>query len=452
MTKDLVKMRAALAARVAELRAMTDKIAAEKRNPTDEERKLTTEGLAQADRDEREIADAEREEQLHALEARMASSTGTLTRSQGQPAPGAPPAQSGGQLDVRAGQDFKSLEDFICCIVENRASERLLPYLCDIVHRPDQRARLERREMNMASGAAGGFLVPTQFIDTLLMLKPEEAIMRPRCQAVGTVIPSGPNPDAPVSMPALKQGADGVFSGVTVTWTGEGGTVGDTDAELDQVTLIPQEVTANVILSAKLLRNAPAGGLVTNLLRQAVAASEDYQFLRGNGDGKPMGVLSAKALKKVARATASQISYADLVGMLAGVLPDSLNSNRLFWAITQSAYAQIMQLEDTEGHNIAIAGNIRNGEPDRLLNRPIVWTGRLPALGTLGDILAIDPLYYLIKDGWGPVIAISDQVHWSTNKIDIKIVRSVDGQPWVYDPLKLEGSTTTCSPYVGLNA
>lgn len=75
-----------------------------------------------------------------------------------------------------------------------------------------------KAEWRMDEGASGGFAVPTQFRDDMLMLRPEAAIVRQRA----TVIPAGDPPDTMITIPAFDQGAKGVFGGVEVYWIGEG--------------------------------------------------------------------------------------------------------------------------------------------------------------------------------------------------------------------------------------
>lgn len=302
-----------------------------------------------------------------------------------------------------------------------------------------------RNEWSMGVGQEGGFAVPTQFRPEMLMIQPEESIVRNRA----TVIPAGDPPDGTITMPAFSQGADGVFGGVQVYWIGEGELKPETDGKLEEVSLTPREVAAHTVVTDKLLRNwVAANTFISALLQGARASAEDFAFLRGNGVAKPMGVLNAPGAVVVARATANQVQYIDTVNMLAALLPES--KGRAVYIASQSILTQLATLQDPNGNYIFIQGDATRGIPATLNGIPIRFTGKTPTLGNRGDLMLVDFTYYLIKDGSGPFIAASEHVLWRQNKTVVKIFWNVDGQGWVREPLTLEDGLTQVSPYVVL--
>lgn len=326
--------------------------------------------------------------------------------------------------------------------------ERALPwnhigeFYHDVRYNP---SRAELREMTMTVGSEGGILVPTQFANELLRVTPESSVVRPRAR----IIPAGATPDAELSFPALAQGANGVYGGTTVTWVGENVTPNTTDATLEEVKLSPATVMADVVVSNRLLNNAAAAGpLISSLLRDAVIGSEDFAFIRGDGIGKPLGVLNCPGRVDVVRAGAGAIATADTLGMMAALHPDSWSS--AMWVANQSTLPQLMTLQDANGNSIFMAGNAVNGVPPTLWGMPLKFTGRTPALGTRGDLMLVDWNYYLIKDGIGPLIRMSEHVLFRSYRTVVQIVRSVDGQGWVREPLTLEDGVNQVSPYIML--
>lgn len=310
----------------------------------------------------------------------------------------------------------------------------------------DSRGRIKAADlMQMGDGASGGFAVPEQFREELLMLSPEEAIVRPRA----TVIPAGDPPDAKLTIPALDQ-SRGIYGGVTVSWIAEGGVKPQTDAKLREVSLEPKEVAGHVVVTDKLLRNwSAANSVIRNLLRGAVISTEDLAFLTGDGVGKPLGVLNGAGVIAVHRAEAGKIQYVDIANMLAALLPDAVGN--AVWIANQSTMPQIMTLKDVAGNSIFIQGDATKRIPATLAGIPIRWTGKTPALGSKGDLMLVDFRYYLVRNGSGPYIAASEHVHFTENKTVIKIFWNVDGQPWVNVPLTLEDGATRVSPYVVLD-
>jgi len=301
-------------------------------------------------------------------------------------------------------------------------------------------------EWSMGTGSEGGFAVPEQFRQDILIIRPETAIVRPRA----TVIPAGEPPDSKITIPSFHQGANGVWGGVEVHWTEEGGEIKETSGSLQDVSLEPHEVSALTVVTDKLLRNwQAANAFLTFLLRGAMMSTEDLVFIKGNGVGKPIGMISGDGAIVVNRAIANQIKFVDVAMMLAK-LPSESQSNAV-WVANQSAMPQLMTMKDDAGNYIFIRGDATRGIPDTLAGIPIRFTGKTYALGTKGDLILVDLQYYLIKDGSGPFISASEHVYFKNNKTVIKVFWNVDGKGWVVEPLTLEDGSTQVSPYVVLD-
>jgi HK97 family phage major capsid protein len=302
----------------------------------------------------------------------------------------------------------------------------------------------EKRALNMSVGAEGGFLVPEQFSQELLKITPQEAIFRPRAR----VIPAGEPVDSAITFPALDQsGAKGVYSGVTVRWLAEGGVKPATEPKFKEVKLDPKEVAAHIVVTDKLLRNAPASeAIITQLLRDAIIASEDHAFLSGDGVGKPAGIIGHASSIEIHRAVANQIAYADIVSIYSRVK----FGGRLVWIASPTLLPQLMNLVDTNG-NLIWQPNAREGAPGTLIGLPCILNERNPVLGSKGDLVLADPSYYMIKDGFGIAISASEHVYFTNNETVIKAFWNVDGQPWLTSPLTLEDGVTTVSPFVVLD-
>jgi len=303
---------------------------------------------------------------------------------------------------------------------------------------------LHDRAMSMGVGAGGGFLVPPQFVEMLQAVTPQDAIVRPRAQ----VIPAGDAPDATVTIPADDQGgAKGVFSGVTVVWTGEGATKTETEPALRQIELAPKEVSAYTVLSDRLLRNAAAAGpYVENKLRGAILAAEDVAFISGSGVAQPLGFLAHASAVNVVRAGAGAIAYVDVVNMYANLL---LGMGSPVWIGNPSILPQLMQMVDA-GNHVVWQPSAREGEPPTLFGFPWMRNQRQPVLGATGDLMLVNLMYYVIKDGAAMTIDVSEHVHFLKNQSVVRAVWNVDGQPTLNSPLLLEDGVTTQSPFVVL--
>lgn len=304
----------------------------------------------------------------------------------------------------------------------------------------------EYRAMSMGNAGSGGLLVPEKFKQQILSLTGEGNIVRPRA----TILDAGDPPDAKVTIPMFGQGGtNGINGGMSMQWIDEGGTKADTTPAFTEVELEPKEIGGSTIITDKLLRNyAPLSSWLKMQYNLLVNAKEDYQFLRGNGVGKPRGVLGCPCEKTVLRAAASAIDLADVVNMLKVLMASSWG--KAVWIANQSCLSEIITLADANGNSIFIQGNITKGVPSTLFGIPIIFNGKLPTLGTKGDLMLVDFSYYLIQDGSGPYFASSEHVYFTTNKTVVKMFKMVDGKMWVQSTLLLEDGSTTVSPVVTL--
>ena len=295
----------------------------------------------------------------------------------------------------------------------------------------------------MGTGESGGLVIPDEINPTLREVTPQEAIFRPRA----TVVAAGEAPDADLVLPSLNQGVgSNLYGGVAVDWIGEGGDKPETGMKIKETRWSPKEVAAHIVVTDKLLRNwRSASSLIERMLRGGLLAAEDVAFLRGNGVARPLGVLASKALKKVNRAVAGEISYDDLISMEAELHEDG----EAMWIVSPRVIPKLRQLQDGAGHYIW-QEDARTGAPASLLGRPVVKNYRSPAVGSLGDVLLIVPSYYLVKDGVQTTVAASEHVLFKQNKTVVKAFKTVDGGPWLDGPIQQEDGQTY-SPFVALD-
>jgi len=423
MNEKLKKLMERRAKILEDLKAILDEADNEKRDLTEEDETRYTELEAELGQVDADIKTEEkRQVRRETLDAREAE----LARPVNQP------PRMAATYRAEDPKEFQNFGEFVNSALYRHNDPRLQDLY-------------QSREQSMGDGSKGGFAVPTQFIGNLLSVSPQEAIFRPRA----TVIPAGSPPDAEVTMPALDQGSDqNMYAGIVVEWIGEGATKPETDMNLREVTLKPQEVAAHAIVTDKLLRNwGAASAVLERQFRLALIAAQENAFYNGDGAGKPVGILQSPARIDYNRAVANQIAFADIAGMYARLR----QTMAPVWIASQTTIPQLVNIADAGSNNLWVQ-NAAAGLPPSLMGIPVMFHERSVALGTAGDLVLADLSYYLIKDGSGPFVAASEHVYFTRNKTVIKIFTNVDGQSWLNEPIPLEGSTAnTVSPFVVLN-
>lgn len=341
-----------------------------------------------------------------------------------------------------AKREFESVGDFMAAVTKHYNGKGDDPRLTW-----DDSAGIQAADQQMSDGASGGFLVPTQFRDTLLRVDPQEAIIESR----SNVMEVGTPPDSAITMPALDQtgsSPDNVYGGIAVDWIGEGDTKPETDAAFREIELQPHEIAAHVPITDKLMRNAPAmSGQIETLMRGALAGARERAYLQGDGVAKPLGMINAGAAYAVNRGTASEVNYTDLDSMVGRLHMDGSP----YWLISQSAYSQLTRVQDPNG-NYVWQPNAVEGSPGSLFGYPVFFHQRSPTLGNKGDVVlcSTNP-YYMVKPGSGPFVAMgyinNDFVQ---NRTRVKVFHNVDGKPWLTEPFTQEGGYDV-SPFVVLD-
>jgi HK97 family phage major capsid protein len=293
--------------------------------------------------------------------------------------------------------------------------------------------------------------VPAEFLPRLIDVVAENSVVRSRA----TVIPMA---SKSVQVPVLDvttapaSGDTAFLGGLVARWTEEAASITETEPTFKQLDLTAHELSGYSKVSNALLADNAVGleALLLSLFGRAIAWYEDYGFLRGNGVGKPLGVLNSGALISVTRSGASAFTLADASNMLGRLLP-GYDPRSTVWAIHPTLLTKLMQLSSTAG-NVIWIDNARAKPQMVLFGIPVAVTEKLPALNTLGDVLLLDLRHYLVGDRQQIEIAYSEHVAFLNNQGVWRFVARVDGQPWMRSTVTLSDASSTLSPFVGLAA
>jgi len=145
---------------------------------------------------------------------------------------------------------------------------------------------------HMAEGdmSQGGYLVPIEFSNQLLMESLEASIVRPRA----TVIPMGSNS---IQIPVVNDAshATSTFGGVIIYRPAEGGQKTASKPTFGRLTLTLHELAGLVYVSNSLLEDSAIslGPLLNQMFGESIAFVEDDDFLTGNGVNRALGAFNA---------------------------------------------------------------------------------------------------------------------------------------------------------------
>jgi HK97 family phage major capsid protein len=300
--------------------------------------------------------------------------------------------------------------------------------------------------------ADGGFLIPEVMRSDLLMLALESALIRPRA----TIIPMETQRTLIPAVDATSN-VSTLFGGIQVFWVDEGTAPTESSAKFSQVVLDAKKLMAYCTAPNELVADASAfNAFLSTALPKAIAFEEDYRFMQGTGVGEPLGFVScagAVTASAVSGQGAGTIIADNLAAMFARMLPSSLMD--AIWLCDIGAFPQLalMAVQGTLGNSTPVWMNngVIGAPPATIYGRPVYFTEKLPALGTTGDIMFVDPSFYLIGDRQTMQASASTDFLFSSDRTAYKIIERVDGRPWVQSPITPKNGGNTLSPFVQLS-
>jgi HK97 family phage major capsid protein len=304
-----------------------------------------------------------------------------------------------------------------------------------------------RKNLVENTGDLGGFLVPDEFLNEVLRVQLEETVVR---RNGARVVPM----NSPImKIPALNMASNAsgsLFGGVTAYWNGEAAEKTESNPKFKQITLEAKKLIGYVESSDELIDDSivSMGQLLADVFSQTIAFEEDAAFLTGDGINKPLGIINASATVTVPRTTTGSVTTADLVNMLARFYR---RGGTPVWVINQSVLPDIYKLKDENSNYILLpgfSGSISTALPTTIYGIPVVVTEKVPARGSIGDIMLADMRYYLIGDRQRLTIEESMHVKFKFDEKAWRFVQRVDGQPWLDSAITPRAGGSTISPFV----
>ncbi len=311
------------------------------------------------------------------------------------------------EIATRDDGDFENFGDFFNAVVSGR-------------HDP----RLSVRAHVAGTGSKGGFAVPTRYTESLLDAIIEESIFLSRAQLE-------PLDAIEVEVPAwsdLNQEDGSLYGGFIARWEGEDSESSEQEAALRMVSLKAHDLRLYTSLSNRLAYYSKPGMTeqLMTALRRTVSHGVDVAVMTGDGVGKPQGVITAPSTIAYNRATASDVTWEDISGMIgrlhSGALADAI------WIANPTVLTPLMRMKDEEGH-LLWQGSAVEGQPDRLAGKPVFYRDRLPALGTKGDLTIVSPKHYILGLSPDMFVDTSDAPGWFKHRHSLRAIIYADGQP-----------------------
>jgi HK97 family phage major capsid protein len=174
--------------------------------------------------------------------------------------------------------------------------------------------------------------------------------------------------------------------------------------------------------------DADIQGAIVALLTEHIARGLTNLALTGGTASDGISALVPKVITTTA-ASATAVSYNDLVDLLAKVKAPHNSQGVASWLMNSATRAALMKVLDQNGRPIFIE-SAREGEPDRILGRPVVIDENMPDIGASKvPIIFGDLRKYVLRIVQGVKVRVyQEEKFYKDNCIGVQAFVTADGK------------------------
>lgn len=248
------------------------------------------------------------------------------------------------------------------------------------------------------------------------------------------------------------------WGGIQTYWLEEAGLKLPSEPRFRKVELELNKLAGLCYLTDELIQDA---GALTTEVSNWFGDDMDFEIvdaiIRGDGIGKPQGILNSPALVAVnpqGGQAAATILYENIVDMYSR-MPARMRK-KAAWYINQDIEPQLFTMSlavGVGGVPVYMPANGASGQPfGTLFGRPVIPIEQASTLGQVGDIMFADLSQYKGIDKGGVQQASSIHVRFLTDETALRFVYRFDGQGKWDAPITPAQGVNTLSPFVTLAA
>lgn len=269
--------------------------------------------------------------------------------------------------------------------------------------------------LSIGTDSEGGYLVPDEYEKKLVESLQDEVFFRNLATVIRT---SSGDRKIPI-----------VTSKGEAAWIDEEGQFPESDDSFGQTSIGAYKLATMIKVSDELLNDSVFNieQYISKEFGRRIGAKEEEAFFVGDGQGKPIGLFNTTggAETGVTAATVS-ITFDDVMDLYYSLRAPY--RNKASWLLNDSTVKAIRKLKDGNG-NYIWQPSVREGEPDRILNRPYRTSIYVPELAEGKRVMAFgDYSYYWIADRQGRSFKRLNELYAATGQVGFLACERVDGK------------------------
>ena len=286
-------------------------------------------------------------------------------------------------------------------------------------------------ELKIGTDSEGGYLVPDEYEKTLVQALEEENFFRSLAYRIQT---SSGDRKIPI-----------VTSKGEAAWIEEGAEYPESDDAFGQATIGAFKLATMIKVTEELINDSafPIESYIATEFARRIGAKEEEAFFVGDGVGKPTGIFAATGgAEQGVEAASANITFDDVMDLYYSLRAPY--RNKATWILNDSTVKAIRKLKD-KNDNYIWQPSLREGEPDKILNRPYKTSIHVPELAAGNRVIAFgDYSYYWIADRQGRSFKRLNELYAKTGHVGFLAMERVDGKlilPEAVKTLDIKGST-----------
>lgn len=267
----------------------------------------------------------------------------------------------------------------------------------------------------IGTDSEGGYLVPDEYEKKLVESLEEEVFFR----SLATVIKTSSG-DRKIPIVTSKGEA---------AWIDEGEQFTESDDSFGQASIGAYKLATMIKISDELLNDSVFNieQYISREFGRRIGAKEEEAFFVGDGSGKPTGIFNATGGAETGvKTTGNSITFDDIMDLYYSLRAPY--RNKAVWVLNDSTVKAIRKLKDSNG-NYIWQPSVREGEPDRILNRPYRTSIYVPEIAAGNRVIAFgDFSYYWIADRQGRSFKRLNELYATTGQVGFLASERVDGK------------------------
>lgn len=378
------------------------------------------------------------EEQVKAEEGRLERVRSLAASFGDDPAPARIPARTFNEPNPATTGGFKGLAEFATAV------RRAIPGGGNVAEVDARLRGALPANTHQESGSTDGYMVPAEYRDQIWNAVDEMGDLYQRM----TVEPTASN--------AVNIGTDETTpwgaSGVQAYWRAEAAQMTASKLATKEVQVPLHSLYAFSTATDEIIEDAPRlENQLTMKAAQAIGWKLSDACAYGDGVGKPLGWMNSGALVTVAKESgqaAATIVSANPLKMFARFKPGPGS----FWYANPDTLPQLATI--TVGDQPAFIANtagLRDAPPAVLLGLPVIWSEHGKTLGTVGDLVLVNPNgYAAFRKAAGTRLDRSIHLYFDYGAEAFRWTVRSGGRPYLSAPIAAANGSSTKSHFVAL--